>query len=61
MSGNVWEWTQSSLAEDETIIRGGSFYSSERDNALMNRVPVERTLRDMSVGLRVCASPPPLR
>jgi eukaryotic-like serine/threonine-protein kinase len=61
MAGNVWEWTQSSLVEDETIIRGGSFYSSERDNTSTNRLPVERTMRDMSVGLRICASPPPLR
>jgi formylglycine-generating enzyme required for sulfatase activity len=53
--GNVWEWTTSSLAPGEYVARGGSFYFNASSNRADNREVSEPSLRDVSVGLRVCA------
>ena len=57
MSGNVWEWTTSSLSATEHVLRGGSYYFNKRTNMLTNREVVEPTVRNNTVGLRVCATP----
>ncbi len=57
MSGNVWELTRSVLAADEYVARGGSYYYEPNSNRSDNRDVVEPTMRDLSIGLRVCASP----
>jgi len=50
----VWEWTRSSLS-DEPVVRGGSFAYGRNSARSTNRELVEATLRDVTLGLRVCA------
>ncbi|WP_434421270.1 nSTAND1 domain-containing NTPase [Nannocystis pusilla] len=59
--GNVWEWTTSSLAANEGIIRGGAYYYDEVTCRSVNRYPWSPDTRDSTLGLRVCASVPPTR
>ena len=54
--GNVWEWTSSSLADDEGIIRGGAYYYDEVTCRSVNRYPWAKAARESTLGLRVCAS-----
>jgi formylglycine-generating enzyme required for sulfatase activity len=54
-AGNVWEWTSSSLAPGEYAARGGSFYFNASSSRSDNREVTEPSLRDVSMGLRVCA------
>jgi formylglycine-generating enzyme required for sulfatase activity len=56
-AGNVWEWTQSVLKPGELVARGGSFYFATPSARSANRETVEPTLRDITVGVRVCADP----
>jgi eukaryotic-like serine/threonine-protein kinase len=56
MVGNVYEWVVSVLGpEDERVIRGGSYYFDAMTNRLENREPVDPTLRDINLGVRICA------
>jgi len=57
LSGNVWEWTQSVLAEGEVVARGGSFAFGKTAARVSNRERLDPTFRDTSLGIRVCASP----
>jgi formylglycine-generating enzyme required for sulfatase activity len=58
MSGNAWEWTTSSLRPGGYVIRGGSYFFGRKTNQVVNRqVPVP-TLKDVNLGLRVCAVVP---
>jgi formylglycine-generating enzyme required for sulfatase activity len=56
-AGNVWEWNQSVLKRGELVARGGSFYFPTPSARSANREPIEPTLRDLTIGLRVCADP----
>ena len=56
MAGNVWEWTASALVPGETVVRGGSFYHDQNSSHSENREVPEASIRDLTVGLRVCAS-----
>jgi formylglycine-generating enzyme required for sulfatase activity len=56
MAGNVYEFTRSTLAEGELVIRGGAFYFDETSSRSTNRSTVEPTVRDIVVGMRVCAT-----
>jgi formylglycine-generating enzyme required for sulfatase activity len=56
MAGNVYEFTRSTMAEGELVARGGSFYFDETTSRSTNRSSVEPTLRDIVVGMRVCAT-----
>jgi serine/threonine protein kinase/formylglycine-generating enzyme required for sulfatase activity len=55
LAGNVWEWTTSSRADAEHVARGGSYYHSAIAARAVNREVPEPTLRDLAVGVRVCA------
>jgi formylglycine-generating enzyme required for sulfatase activity len=59
MSGNVWEWVDSVLAPGRPVARGGSYYYASSTARVTNRESPEPNFRDLSVGLRVCASAPP--
>jgi formylglycine-generating enzyme required for sulfatase activity len=59
MSGNVWEWVRSSLEPSAVVLRGGGYEQDGGSLRIVNRAPAEESLRHFSVGLRVCADPPP--
>ncbi len=56
MVGNVWEWTRSYRSHDEYVARGGSYYFDQNSARSTNRQVSEPTLRDLTLGMRVCAS-----
>lgn len=57
MVGNVWELVQASIAHDVAMARGGAYNQDSFTDASFNRQAVEVTQRDVTVGLRVCATP----
>ncbi|MBJ6760294.1 SUMF1/EgtB/PvdO family nonheme iron enzyme [Myxococcaceae bacterium JPH2] len=59
MAGNVWEWTRSWLEPGRPVARGGSFSFASTSARSSNRELPEPSLRDVALGLRVCADPPP--
>jgi formylglycine-generating enzyme required for sulfatase activity len=59
MTGNAYEWAVSSLAPKEYVGRGGSFFYDQKTNRIPNRQVPTASLRDATLGLRVCASYPP--
>jgi serine/threonine protein kinase/formylglycine-generating enzyme required for sulfatase activity len=61
MVGNAFEWTRSKLAQNELVLRGGAYFYESATNLSVNRNPVLPTIRDINVGFRLCADPPPRR
>jgi serine/threonine protein kinase/formylglycine-generating enzyme required for sulfatase activity len=61
MAGNVWEPTRSSFVAGAFVLRGGSFSQYDIINQSTNRESINPSVRDRTVGLRLCASPPPKR
>jgi eukaryotic-like serine/threonine-protein kinase len=57
MAGNVWEWVLSVEQPGQPLIRGGSWFQAEIGSQSANREPMERSLREPLVGLRLCATP----
>jgi formylglycine-generating enzyme required for sulfatase activity len=57
MAGNVWEWTTASVGRPDPVLRGGAYYFNASTAHAANRQLPEPTLRDPTVGLRICASP----
>ncbi|WPB76283.1 bifunctional serine/threonine-protein kinase/formylglycine-generating enzyme family protein [Archangium violaceum] len=58
LAGNAWEWTRSSLEAGGVVARGGSYYFAPASARLANREMPERTLRNITVGFRLCADLP---
>jgi serine/threonine protein kinase/formylglycine-generating enzyme required for sulfatase activity len=58
MAGNAWEWTRSVVEPGRVVARGGAYYFAAGSARVANRELPERTLRDITVGLRVCADLP---
>jgi serine/threonine protein kinase/formylglycine-generating enzyme required for sulfatase activity len=58
-AGNVWEWTRSVITPDSYLARGGSFYQFNTVNRSTNRESLDPTLRDITLGVRICATYPP--
>jgi formylglycine-generating enzyme required for sulfatase activity len=58
LSGNVWEWTTSSVEPTGHAARGGSYYFDINSARTSNRETPEPSFRDTSVGFRVCADIP---
>ena len=46
----------SALVSGEQVVRGGSFYHDQTSSRSANREVVEATFRDLTLGMRVCAS-----
>ncbi len=59
-TGNVWEWARSVSGKKDFVVRGGSFLFGHNSGRVTNRELVEPTLRDVSLGMRVCADVPSL-
>jgi len=53
--GNAFEWVINSVSDKPYALRGGAYYYGGRTCRLDNRHESEPTLRDPTVGLRVCA------
>jgi formylglycine-generating enzyme required for sulfatase activity len=58
MSGNAFEWTVSSTEESGYILRGGSYQLDRKTAHLTNRAPSSAEIHDITVGFRLCATPP---
>jgi formylglycine-generating enzyme required for sulfatase activity len=58
LAGNAWEWTTSSLVKGRAVARGGSYYFASSSARVANRELPEPDLRDVTVGMRVCADLP---
>lgn len=57
MTGNAWEFVSSSRRGGEVVLRGGSWYQGSLTARIPNRNVSEPTMRNVLLGLRVCASP----
>jgi serine/threonine protein kinase/formylglycine-generating enzyme required for sulfatase activity len=57
MAGNAWEWVEPVTKAMPVLFRGGGFYEVAATGRCANREAGEPTLRDLSVGLRICADP----
>jgi formylglycine-generating enzyme required for sulfatase activity len=58
MAGNAWEWAIAWLQRGQPMLRGGSYYYAANSARSSNRELPEPTLKELSVGLRVCATLP---
>ncbi len=58
LAGNAWEWTRSTLEPGGVVARGGAYYFASASARLANREMPERTLRNITVGIRLCADLP---
>jgi eukaryotic-like serine/threonine-protein kinase len=56
MVGNVFELVTSSLRPAELVIRGGAYFFQPINGRITNHEPVATPYRDITTGLRVCAS-----
>jgi formylglycine-generating enzyme required for sulfatase activity len=56
LAGNAWEWVKSLSGDELVAIRGGSWYHNPLAARSNNREPTEPELRDVAMGLRICAS-----
>jgi serine/threonine protein kinase/formylglycine-generating enzyme required for sulfatase activity len=54
--GNVFEWTISSLAPNEHVLRGGAYYYDNTTDRSTNRQVSEPSVRDPNIGIRLCAT-----
>lgn len=56
LAGNVWEWTLTGGPSPTGVARGGAYYHDKLGAGSTNRLTPEPTLRDLTLGLRVCAA-----
>jgi formylglycine-generating enzyme required for sulfatase activity len=56
LAGNLLELVVSGDASQEVVIRGGAYYFKSINSRTTNRNVVPRTFRDVTTGIRVCAS-----
>ncbi|MFO0577434.1 MAG: SUMF1/EgtB/PvdO family nonheme iron enzyme [Polyangia bacterium] len=56
LTGNVFEWTDSSLSVKEAVARGGAYSYASFTCRSTNRTVLDAGLRDPGLGLRICAT-----
>ncbi len=56
LAGNVFELAVSSEQPDQFVIRGGAYYFNTVSSRSTNREVVQPTFRDVTTGIRICAS-----
>jgi formylglycine-generating enzyme required for sulfatase activity len=61
LAGNVLELVRSSVTSEGFVIRGGAYFFNAATCRLTNRTAVWSTYRDVTSGIRVCASVPGAR
>jgi serine/threonine protein kinase/formylglycine-generating enzyme required for sulfatase activity len=58
LAGNAIEWTHSALAANDYVQRGGTFFGDVEVSRATNRSDLpDPTLRDITQGIRLCATP----
>jgi serine/threonine protein kinase/formylglycine-generating enzyme required for sulfatase activity len=58
--GNMYETVAAAHGEDMTMVRGGAYYFPEIQARATWRFDIPASLRDTTLGLRVCATWPPI-
>jgi eukaryotic-like serine/threonine-protein kinase len=58
LAGNVLELVRSAVTPGGFVVRGGAYFFNSATCRLTNRNAVPATFRDVTSGIRVCASPP---
>ena len=58
LCGNVFEMTTGAIDRYGFVARGGSYYNDQRTARVTNREPMDSTLRDTKLGLRICLDAP---
>lgn len=56
--GNVFEWVQNSVSSQPFALRGGAYSYGARTCRIDNRYEAYPTMRNLTVGLRVCVTAP---
>jgi len=56
LAGNVFDLVTSSLRPDELVIRGGAYFFQPINERSSNREAVPASYRDITTGIRVCAT-----
>ncbi len=56
LAGNVYEWATSSLGGRPSVLRGGPYAQTEFMQRVTVRGPSEPGLKDIGLGLRICAA-----
>ncbi|MEZ4382362.1 MAG: SUMF1/EgtB/PvdO family nonheme iron enzyme [Nannocystaceae bacterium] len=56
MTGNIFEWVESSLAEGAVVVRGGTFFFQDLAARIPHRESMDPTWRSPYIGVRVCAT-----
>ena len=56
LAGNILELTRSSLDNRGLVVRGGAYYFNAATCRSTNRNSVPDTIRDLTIGVRICAS-----
>jgi formylglycine-generating enzyme required for sulfatase activity len=59
MTGNVFEWTRSSLVNDEVLAQGGAYFFDSIQARSNNRGVLAPDTRGAVIGVRLCASVQP--
>lgn len=60
MSGNAFEWTRAEHG-DGYVVRSGSYFHDRKTANLANRSPMSPSFRDITLGVRLCATAPAAR
>jgi formylglycine-generating enzyme required for sulfatase activity len=56
LTGNAFEWVENSVSDKRFALRGGAYYFGTRTDRIDNRQEAEPSVRNPTVGMRVCAT-----
>ncbi|MGZ3405616.1 MAG: formylglycine-generating enzyme family protein, partial [Polyangia bacterium] len=58
LAGNIFEWTSSSRAPGEAVLRGANYYYNREMARAYYREAINADDRTQMIGVRICADPP---
>ncbi|MGZ3426196.1 MAG: formylglycine-generating enzyme family protein, partial [Polyangia bacterium] len=58
LAGNIFEWTSSSRASGEAVLRGANYYYNREMARAYYREAINADDRTQMIGVRICADPP---